>query len=235
MKYYKNPKVLVLVDQAIFSGTSFLLTVLLARYLSVSEFGSYSGVILMIYLAINAIGSWTVQVFQVASNRSPEYISFLVFMQGILSLAIGFAIAIICHAISIDYYIGAIVFGLGFMTYDFFRKIFFVLDHIVEVLILDVIASISVLFSYFLFTYQGIHTVDDLMMYMSSAYLITLGYALWVVRPFTIDVSQIKDHFTAHLSQGKWLFMTALSQWWAGNFFVVASGWYMGVSALGAL
>ena len=235
MKYYKNPKVLVLVDQAIFSGTSFLLTVLLARYLSVSEFGSYSGVILMIYLAINAIGAWTVQVFQVASNRSSEYISFLFFVQGILSLVIGFATAIICHAISIDYYIGAIVFGLGFMTYDFFRKIFFVLDHIVEVLILDVIASISVLFSYFLFTYQGIHTVDDLMMYMSSAYLITLGYALWVVRPFTIDVSQIKDHFTAHLSQGKWLFMTALSQWWAGNLFVVASGWYLGVSALGAL
>jgi len=37
------------------------------------------------------------------------------------------------------------------------------------------------------------------------------------------------------MRQGKWFFMTAISQWWAGNLFVVASGIYLGPKALGAL
>ena len=45
----------------------------------------------------------------------------------------------------------------------------------------------------------------------------------------------MRRHFAYHVEQGKWFFMTAISQWWAGNLFVVASGVYLGAVALGAL
>jgi O-antigen/teichoic acid export membrane protein len=40
--------------------------------------------------------------------------------------------------------------------------------------------------------------------------------------------------FKKHISQGKWLLFSSVIQWWSSNLFVVASGVFLGLEALGA-
>lgn len=235
MKILKNPKVLVLADQAIFSGTSFLLTILIARTISVSDFGAYSAIILVAYLAISAISAWTTQVFQVASDRSIGYISF-VFWAHMLLMTIFVALSKISLLIfSFHTTKTALIFGFGFVMYDFSRKMLLSLDKIASTLILDVLTSLLLLIGFYLFQNLGSTNMSDLLQYFSYAYLISLAFILFRLKPFYFDRKASKLFIINHIKEGKWLFLTAISQWWAGNLFVVASGIYLGAAALGAL
>ena len=60
-------------------------------------------------------------------------------------------------------------------------------------------------------------------------------FILFLLKPFYFDRNASKLFIIQHIKEGKWLFLTAISQWWAGNLFVVASGIYLGAAALGAL
>jgi O-antigen/teichoic acid export membrane protein len=55
------------------------------------------------------------------------------------------------------------------------------------------------------------------------------------VKPYNFNYKDWKGYWLYHLKEGKWLLMSALVQWGASNLFVVASGVYLGVQALGAL
>lgn len=231
----RNSRALVLADQIIFSGTGFLMTVLIARYLSISDFGKYSATVLMIYLAVSAISAWSIQVFQVTPDRTQGYISFIFWVQFVLSLFIVLSLQFCFKILSIQEYGSALLFGLGFVMYDFSRKIFLTLDKTKEVFILDVASSFFTVSAFLLFRFQESKIIGNMYLYFSCAYLISLLYALHVIRPFKFNVNQSLKYITIHLKQGKWLFLTALSQWWAGNLFVVASGVYLGSAALGAL
>lgn len=235
MTFINNSKILVLADQAIFSGGNFLMTVLIARFLPVRDFGEYSAIVLMTYLAVSAISAWTTQVFQVASNRSKDYIGFIFWINLILSICTALVIKVIVITFSIDHVDAALFYGLGFVMYDLCRKILLVLEKTFEVLLLDILASILALIIIFLFMYTGTKNVSDMLLYLAGAYLISLLYFIYVVRPFKINMELSLIYFSTHIKQGKWLFFTALSQWWAGNYVVVASGVYLGAAALGAL
>lgn len=235
MRSFNNHKTMVLADQAIFSGSGFLMTLLIARHLSVSEFGAYSAIILLVYLAINAIGSWTIHVFQVSPEKNISYISFLFILQFLLAAVIAIAFMVICHFLPIDYLPTAMIFGFGFVMYDFSRKILLALDKTMETLFLDIINSILLLLVFLIFKYQGSKNMNVLLIYLFIPYSISLFYTCYIVKPFKYDFEQAKVYLASHLQQGKWLFLTSISQWWAGNLFVMASGLYLGSAALGAL
>lgn len=235
MGLFNHHKAMVLADQAIFSGSGFLMTLLIARYLSVSEFGTYSAIVLMVYLAINAIGSWTIQVFQVSSDKTIGYISFLFIFQILLAAVMALALMVSCHVLPIDHVPTALLFGLGFVMYDFSRKILLAMDKTIDTLFLDIINSILLILAFLFFKYQGLKNVNDLMMYLSIPYLISLLYTCYRVKPFEFSFDQSKIYLATHLLHGKWLFLTSISQWWAGNLFVMATGLYLGSAALGAL
>lgn len=235
MALLKNSKALVLADQVIFSGTGFLMTVLIARYLSISDFGEYSATVLMIYLAVSAISAWSIQVFQVTSDRTREYISFLFWTQFILSFFIVLVLKVCFSVLSLQQHSAELFFGLGFIMYDFSRKIFLSLNKTQEVLILDVFTSFLMLSAFLIFIFQESKMVDNMLFYFTCAYLFSLLYAIQVIRPYKFNVNHFLEYISIHLKHGKWLFLTAISQWWAGNLFVVASGIYLGSAALGAL
>ncbi len=235
MKILNKTKIWVLADQAVFSGTSFLMTILVARNLSVSDFGEFSAIILVSYLAISAISAWTTQVFQVAANRSKGYISFIFWAQIILLLIFATLLKSIFSLFSFDILNAAVLFGIGFVLYDFSRKILLALDKISATLILDILTSILTLTGFYIFQQQIAKNINDLLPYFSNAYLISVVFTMFIIKPFYFSLITYKVYITSHIKEGKWLFFTALSQWWAGNLFVVASGYYLGTAALGAL
>ncbi len=235
MSWINDKKVTVLADQVIYSGISFILTILIARNLSMDDFGNYSACVLITYLFISAVSAWTTQVFQVAGDITSKYISFIFWAQlliMLLSIAILFIVNIFFPLISVY---SAIYFGFGFVMYDFGRKILLTIDKTFACLVLDIIISILSIISFLIFKYHGSENMHELMLYFGWVYSISIFITLYHIKPFTFKKSAYIHYLKIHVTEGKWLFFTAIGQWWAGNLFVVASGVYLGAGALGAL
>ncbi len=235
MKWINNTKVFVLADQAIYSSVSFILTILIARSLNIDDFGKYSAYVLFTYLFISAISAWTTQVFQVAGDKTNQYISFIFWTQlFMLFLSIAF---LIIGNIFFPFMSGysAIFFGFGFVMYDFGRKILLTIDKTFACLVLDIVMAILMVLSFLIFKFQGTANINDLMLYFGWVYIISIFMIIYHIKPFTYRRSAYFQYIKIHIAEGKWLFFTAISQWWAGNLFIVASGVYLGAAALGAL
>jgi len=233
-----NAKFLILLDQAVFSGTSFITTVLVARLLDINSFGAYSGYLLGIYLAVSGIGAFVIQPFQVLLAKSADhkqYATFAFWLQLVsivLLLLLGFLFLQLFPGIfpaTLLWYAG------GFLLHDFGRRLLLALNKPLQTLLFDSTASLfSLLVLYY---FSKLVTKDLSHLYLLSALVFGISLLLLFVfvRPFTGPKSGLMHHLHQHISQGKWLFFTALTQWWSGNLFVVASGLYLGPAALGAL
>jgi glucan phosphoethanolaminetransferase (alkaline phosphatase superfamily) len=146
MKNYVNilfsTPILAVLDQAIFSGTNFLLTLFLAQKLEISGFGVLSSVTVLTFLFLSISNALIIQPFQVSIvtiNQKKQYIVFLYFFQ-LLLLVLIVLIMLILNVIIDDNEINKasidsiIVFVLGYLFQDFFRKLFLGTDEIKKVL-----------------------------------------------------------------------------------------------------
>ncbi len=222
-------------DQVVFSGTSFATTIVLARQLDPAGFGQYSVWLLGIYLAVCAIGAWSVQPFQVHAGRvsSPRtYASFVFWGHVALAFAGVLGAAVVLWALHCPEVVAPLFFGLGFVLYDGIRKILLAQNRPGMTLIIDLLSGI--LTGCVLLVVGNPH-VAPVMAGLGAVYAFVFILSVALIRPFAFDSTAFKTYFQYHIRQGKWYFLTAISQWWAGNLLVVASGALLGPVALGAL
>jgi hypothetical protein len=190
---------------------------------------------LVIYLGISAISAWTTQIFQVASDRSACYISFVYWLHIILLTLGGLLLIVADYLLHFNISKIVLVFGWGFVMYDFSRKILLGLDKTFATLMLDFFTSVLMVGSFFVFKYLGTKNLNIMLTYFSGVYFLSILYTVYMTRPFFLKMEKLETYLKRHVLGGKWLFFTAVSQWWSGNLFVVASGIYLGTAALGAL
>lgn len=237
-KFIKHPKFLVLTDQAIFSSSSFMLTIFSARLLSLDDFGRYAGYLLGIYLAVSGISAFVVQPFQVivgGISNQKTYTAFIVWFQALaVSLSLGLCVfATIIFQLELPLLL--FLFSLGFLFHDFGRRVFLALNKIHQALLLDSLAAIGFATALFIFSRDSSKELSHLLLLLSFAYLLPLLYIIFTLKPLSFHTLFFKSALARHIQQGKWLFLSAMTQWWAGNLYVVASGLYLGTKALGAL
>ncbi len=231
-------KHIILADQALFSGTNFLMTLIIARLLGVSEFGVYAGIVLVIHLLVSGISAWTIQPFQVfyhnKNQDALEYTSFVFLSQLILSLFVVASVVLIA-AFFYEFSLWSAAFALGFIFHDFGRKYLLATNEVRKSFILDILVSIGFFVVIAAFYFLANNQLSSLFLYLSLAYIAPFIYTWTVSNMQMLSVSAFKTYLPKHMKEGKWLFMSALTQWWSGNLFVVASGLYLGAAALGAL
>jgi O-antigen/teichoic acid export membrane protein len=231
-------KWLILLDQAVFSGTSFLITIMVARMSDLESFGVYTAYMLAIYLTLSALGAFTIQPFQVLLGKAGDkasYISFVFWFQIVLLLVVLFAVFGVLRFFIPAIPLPVILFALGFIFQDFSRKLLLALDKPLHTLILDAASSVALLSALLFFGQSSEKEISILMQYFAVAYIVPGALLLLFVRPIRLSRDYCRHFFYLHVKEGKWLFFTALTQWWSGNLFVVASGLYLGAAALGAL
>lgn len=239
---YKTP--LILADQAVFSGTSFLVTILLARILLLEDFGIYAGLILILYLISSLISAFVIQPLQVnltSITDKKAYLTFTFWFQMGMSF---FLIGLIPLLLTLPFeilsqYTGiagpAVILSAGFIMHDYYRKRFLAEDRVTDTFILDVLLMVSHLFV------SGYLFLSDTISLVVALYLLGLGYlpsfifGVIISNPSFSRIEGWRNYLKLHIDEGKWLFYSALVQWWAGNLFVVASGFFLGAAALGAL
>jgi O-antigen/teichoic acid export membrane protein len=238
MKHLNNPKFIVLLDQALFSGTSFLITILTARMLDMEIFGLYSGYLLGIYLALSGVAAFVIQPFQVLVGqvkKPKQYLTFAFWLQlfGIVLVIIFVIITDVLFTLHLP--ISVLPFAAGFLLHDFGRRLFLAINQPKSTLLLDAVSTLGLVAGLFFFHSGGQKDLDTLFVYFTPAYLVSGLLILWLIKPIYFQKEILLSSFRKHVKEGKWLFLTAISQWWSGNLFVVASGIYLGAAALGAL
>lgn len=235
-----NPhKLLVLIDQVLYSGSNFALMLWLARVLSVSDFGMYSFVTLGSYLLISISGAFIIQPFQVVVGDfrdSKKYFHFLFYFQLFLLLAI-LLIGTIIGEFFVEInglFLSTAMLLLSSVFGDYLRKFFLAKGDVKTALLLNILLVVVqlVIVIYLGFTNQC--PLELILFLLGLSYIIVLVVSVFILKPrFSFDIIR-KQYVDYHLNQGRWLFLVALTQWFSSNLFVLMSGVFISVEALGA-
>lgn len=241
-KITANKKYMVLLDQVVFSGTSFITTLLLTRILGLSNFGIFASVILIIYLIISVLSAIIIQPFQVNIARVKEkeqYISFsfilqitavlLIAVTSLLLLNLNLSIFRLYREIIVEIFFLATVFVL----HDYFRKLFLATIQIEKAFIIDAIVALMHVSLLLLIIFNFHVSLPQILIYLSVGYIPSILVSVYFIKPTFISKSAIIKFGKIHYNQSKWLVMTAFIQWWSSNLFVVASGVFLGLKMLG--
>lgn len=236
---FKSASVLVFTDQLIFSGSNFLLTFLLVRKLSISEFGIFSSILLITYFLVGISNAFIVQPFQIlsAKNFSKKSLGFAflasLVLISVFSLIIFFitflptpATAFLKTNLS-----AIIIFISAYILQDFLRKILLITDHIKIVIFIDTI---------FIIVFPLIWFETSLSLWKSLYIIGIVNFAASIPgigcliknADFSLKNTSFLHYYFA---EGKWLLSASVLQWLSGNFFTLAAGVYLGINALGAL
>lgn len=235
-------KFLVLSDQRVYSGASFLVTLLLARLLSTKDFGILSSVVLTNFLIISITNALVIQPFQVNSSATSNKESYRMF-NAVFQIALSLFLILILFistcfgalAQTLTYLPAITVFILGFVMHDFFRKSFLAQNKLKAALMIDSILALSqVLFLVWLH-FSFMPSLESVILYLGLSYIPSLLVSFYYAPLYKVEVTEWKEYAITHLKQGSWLLLVALLQWGSNNIFVITSGLFLGIEALGAL
>ncbi len=236
-----SPSFLVLVDQALFSGTNFLLTLFLAQKLDIKNFGLFSTIVLITYLVMSVTNALIIQPFQVSIakiSKSKEY--YVSLFLGLVALLFIFMFLLKLLAFFLPNETiyrtqsnAIICFIVGYLFQDFFRKIFLAIANIATAIVIDSLFLILLFIAFYFFKTEL--TLSNTLWIIGLANLIsTVPGLFFIVKNYESPISW-KSFLLDHIVQGKWLFNVAILQWCSSNFFILVSGIYLGIEALGAL
>ncbi len=243
MSKFINKNTIVLADQAVFSGGSFLITVLLARTFEPEEFGLYSSITLFNYAIVSLLNAVVIQPLQVSLGKIDDQKSYISFnfttqllLVGVISFGLailmGFDFAFLEDFTKLGY--GVIIYFIGFLLHDYFRKLFLAQADTKGAFIIDVVttlAHISILTYVFLSHSLSFETT---MYYIGLCYIPACVISILKIKPTLRNLITWKTYLNMHIQQGSWLLLTTLTQWWSSNLFIVTTGYYFGKTALGA-
>jgi O-antigen/teichoic acid export membrane protein len=132
-----------------------------------------------------------------------------------------------------NYYKQVLALLAAFLLHDYFRKISLANSEVIKALVLD-IAYVFSTATILAFTFYADISFSYFILLLALAYVPAIALGLFTTKLINVRVSDWTQYMREHLNHGKWLLMSATIQWWSSNLFVVMSGLYLGVEALGA-
>lgn len=240
----------VLADQVLVSGSGFVTSLLLARALGVAEFGRFSGIAMVQLFLLSVTMAFTSQVYQVVSPLQTKAQARL-FTSGLLVQLLWLAVLLLLVAMvlcaTMPAFSGAagthtravvLLSGLSaalFLLQDFLRRAFITHSQARLACVTDALNNLLQLAGLAIAWYYHALTLVMACGIIALSFIpaVVTGIALLKAGRLTVAAAG----FAWHIQKTKsgWLLGSALLQWGAGYFFVVAAGWYLGAAALGAL
>jgi O-antigen/teichoic acid export membrane protein len=233
-----------LLDQAVFSGNSFIMTALLARFLGIEIFGTFSYLILGVYLLMSMSNALIIQPMQVAQSKftnDKEYKGFTVLLQ----LFVGALLIIISVLLNTDIFpkieilerfnliqVG-ILYG-AWLLHDFFRKSFLASQEIKNTIVVDCIMAFIQLSGVIGLGMDQQLTLHAAIILLTTSYVLSSFAGIVLSKLSFQNLNLKKEYLQYHKKEGSILFISSVLQWWSSNLFVVASGLFLGAAALGA-
>jgi O-antigen/teichoic acid export membrane protein len=237
-----SQKSMVVADQLVTSGGSFVTTIILARQLGIADFGIYSTIVMVLYLVLSVSTALIVspyQVLQANSSNPKAYVSALLLWQvvlcGVLTLvSLPLLVLDFTWIESIKPFVyPSLLLMVLFLVQDFLRKILLANQKANQALVIDTI-TVGLQLFWFGISYHEL-TLQYALTIVSVTYIPSIVVGVFFIKPVLPTIKLMLTTAVTQYQTGKWLLLTAVLQWWAGNLFVMASGFFLGMKALGAL
>ncbi len=242
----KQLKIIGLFDQAVVSGSNFVLGVLLARWLGLDHYGVYTLAWMVVLFALSINQACVTKPMLTISGKeqntnvylSTVHLLQICFVTGVVLLSgliaqIGYWWEIELFDFS---WIPLLCLLIGtFLLHDFYRKYFFSQKKLIAALCLDCILYGGQLIALIVLFYLEILTLQTVFISLLIVSIISciVGFILSTHRQF--NWNELPVVFNRHFDFSKWLLGTAVLQWLSGNFFIIVSAGVLGPIAVGAV
>jgi O-antigen/teichoic acid export membrane protein len=235
-------KSIILIDQAIVSGNSFLLSILLVRLLGINIFGEFS-IILLVTQGIVAINQSLVTSPYQSLYAQSKINNYSKQLKGIQTLIIGVFIFIIVifniviEALSIELVTLPLVlfsiYFIGTVLFDFNRKQLYLHKKYLYCLIKDAFSIFSQLTLIgILVSIDKFNTLEDILLAVGSCLIVVEGIVFLITtRPILPSITILKKHWNF----GKWMLGNSILQWFSGNFYITTGVVIMGAQVAGII
>jgi len=240
---------IVLIDQGLVSGTSFVTGILLTRCLGLEVYGQFVLLWMVILFGLSLTQALITKPLLSLQPKMPkeaatEYLGALHAMQCLTSLATTLPAALVLFALDEFGLLGNIgpqtILGLSIATglilaYDFYRKCFFLKNDLLTPLVTDALLAFIQLGGIAILFFTDYLNITNLFLLISVNYLLVciIGF-LKIDKPVFVKEGLIKV-FHKHYKFSKWLLGTVLTQWLCGNFFIICAGGILGTTVVGAV
>ncbi len=240
----RGEKSWVLADQAVVSGCSAITQVLLAARLGLTSYGYFSVVVIAQIFLLSVQQAGITGIYQVLApgkdagerNTYDKQVAggqaaFLILLTAI---GAGFCFCSVPAFSPLDR-IAAVLNILFFLLQDFYRKIFLTQGKGARTFIIDALNNGLQLAGLLLMVVLAKTSFSLALWICALSYLpaLVLGQVWYGVA--ALSISRLTSFYHQHKAQGGWMILSALLQWFAGNFYMVAAGWWLGAAMLGAL
>jgi len=235
-------KAIVLLDQALVSGISFLLSVFLVRLLGIHVFGEFA-IILIVTQGIVAINqSIVTSPFQslFAQSQFPNYIKKLKGLQSLV-LILFLMIIVLFEFVTRVFHIEIVdlpillfsIYFVGVVLFDFNRKQLYLQKKYIFCLLKDICSTFGQLVFLGLAVYtQKLDSLSDVLLILGSCLMLVEGVVFFAVSPpNSPSLSLIKTHW----GFGKWMLGNSILQWFSGNFFITTGALIIGAEVAGII
>lgn len=233
-----DKRFLTLFDQLVFSGTNFVMTIILTQVCSPEEFGKYSLIFMLMLFGLTPFRNFTVEAMMANPTRFPprEYLSSTLLISFLISILFGGILGSFLFVFGDQYNIQGAAWSIYLYCISRYyielgRGYFFTYTDPLKALIIDVISSLCILFLLFQHHLGGLNYIEVLHI-ISASYLIGFLSALFMAKPvFSIN----KKAILVNLNFGKWLCFTGIFIWFNGNFLLLIATGILGNFVAGAV
>ncbi len=241
---HKN-KTEAVIDQAILSGGGFALSILMARWLGLEVFGTYTVISIVIMLVNNFNHAFiTSPLLTLRSRRrnATGYEKSLLSLQLLLTLAYAAVFALLA-VLSEKWSPGFlsladkglfVACGIIYQLYDYYRKLQYARQNMRKALRMNTIvftAQFSLLA--LLSSTGGLH-FTSLLAVMACSYGISIPFLFVECSP-AFHQKMLITIAGRHWRFSRWLLATTLAHWLSANYIFLAAGVILGVSSVGIL
>ena len=249
-KIYHHPalsKGLIFFDQAIVSGSNFLVGILLVRFLGLENYGIFALLWMGILFALGVNQSFVTKPLlsiapKMESEQQNQYISDLHWVQilvGVVFLIISF-ITYFFADFFFEKNISQLILPLGGIIFcqllhDFYRKIGFVKNQIFQVLWIDIILYGGQIIFIIGLIWVGKINLWSLMMALLIVHICSILWSWINFKKEKISIKNLQQITSRHFHFSKWLLGTSILQWLSGNYFIIVGASILGALAVGAI
>lgn len=236
-------------DQAVVSAANFLTSLIVARFLGVESFGTFS-IVWLVLLFVQSLQIALILTPMLSIGPKALADAAVDYYASVQPLQIGFAIfsglfsaGALCLAGPM-LGIGESGPGLAFplavtvvatQMHEFFRRYCFARSLSSKALRIDLVRyGVQFAAMFYLFN-RGQGSVRNALLAIGASAVLGIVVLAHDFPVLALQRSQIANTLIRHWNMSKWLVSSALLQWTSGNFFALAAGAMLGPAAVGAM
>lgn len=245
-----SEKYWVLADQVVVSGAAFLTNLLLAKALGLSEYGKFSVIVMLQLFLLSLNMAFSSQIYQVvypalAAPKQQKLTAGMLSLQlagcffiGIILLLAAILIPFSGWGIMASGSKILLMAGIATILYllqDFIRRVFLTKAQAKYAFVIDSLTNSVQLLALALAWWFNILNQTVAWGIIGLSFIPSVATGLALLKPGKLTLSKLKFSWKLQKDKAGWLIGSALLQWGSGYFYVLAAGWWLGASALGAL